>query len=399
MVAPLLLVALLLGAAPVPTTAPQGPERSEATPSGQDLRDARARWEALSEDERRELQRRFEQFRQLDEPRRRELRERARRLDEIDRDLRRNLPPELERELDGLPPPERRQRVREWVHERLEERGRRIRGKLPRDTVERLERAPPGRRGALAEGLRREWRDRHAERVLDELVREGHLDPARAEELRALPPEQRLDGLLELRRERVVADVARRGLPPGVTEDEWARWSELPTRQFFERFHRAAGPPPGRPGSPDGHRPGPPRAKWGPDRRGGAPAVLPEHLRAWREVRGLLDARPPGGELEAPQRARVLELLGELPDTSPEQVESLRALRGQDFERGVRELGRAMFERRLGPPPPDAGGDRGGAGRPPGRRGPAEGRRGDAGGDSAPRRRPPRDGSRRLREL
>ncbi len=320
-----LALCTLAGASSAASTPNRSQERVERTEA--ELRDARARWEALTDEERDELRARFDKFRQFDPARRDELRERAHRFKEIGRQLRKHgLPPELERELDGLPPDERRRRMGDWLHERFEERGRRIREKMPEDLVQRLERAPPGRRGAMAEGFRRDRRGEHSEELIDKLARSGHLPRERVDALRALPVEERVDILMDLRREKITADIVRRGLPPGITAEQWGQWQRLPTREFFEHFHRAVGPPPGPRGADS------------------------ERARAWFEIRRLMNPQN-GAELEERDRLRVLELLTGMEGVAPEQLQKLRALQAAEFRRAVRDLVRARLEREARHPP------------------------------------------------
>jgi len=199
-------VAAAAGAGVAPVAA-QGSE-AEAVPDPEavpDLEALRARWWNKSEEERRVLRERFELLRRLPDPRRRELLERARAWTRVEEELRREAPEAVRREIDGLGPEASRERWRELAHRRGQEMGRHRLDRLPPGLRWRLEHTPPAERRFVLERFLRE-RDLRSRRALIAMGRRAGLPPERIRELAALPPERRLDAILELRRRLHGAD-------------------------------------------------------------------------------------------------------------------------------------------------------------------------------------------------
>jgi len=61
--------------------------------------------------------------------------------------------------------------------------------------------------------------------------------------LLALPPESQEEKVLELKRSWIKARIEEKGLPPGLSAEEWERMQSLSDREFFTRLRGAEGMP------------------------------------------------------------------------------------------------------------------------------------------------------------
>lgn len=358
---------VLLLAAPAVAQSSKGPDVERR-------RAALERWEGMPPEKRALLRERFEAYRGMDEAQRRELRRRFEQLRDVERDVEAELPEDVRERLEGLPPAERRELLREHLSDELHERGRRRRRALPRELFERLKSADPGsRRGMLRERFGRVDLDG----ALRDLGRKLELGPSELERLTGLPERDKRDALLGLRRRELSARVAREGLPPWLDEQRWRSWQALSDRAFFEALHGAR-----EANDPQAERRRELRRLLRPD-----PATLAELAH--------LPERGRRSELERRMRAGALDKLEASPGLLPEgELEVLRGLEGRAFFERLREhMGGAEHD-----------GPRRGADRHRGRRsevGPEGPRRAPpgAGGERGPDRRgPPQDGARQGKE-
>lgn len=191
---------------------------------------AAERWRSMDPEQRAELERRFEVFRGLDEDQRDALRERARSLKEEREGLFEALPEDERRRLEGLPPFERAEVLRDQLREVARRRGGGLREVMPPPILDRLEDAPPHDRPRI---LHR-WRDSlHEQRLDDHLrrqVKRGGVAPELIEELLGLPRDERKSALRDLIGERV--GRLSRHLPESVSEDQ----------DLMRQLHQAAIP-------------------------------------------------------------------------------------------------------------------------------------------------------------
>lgn len=394
----------------------EGPSERQIEP------DARERWNELSPQERERLRQRFEEFRRLDPAQRAELEERMDRLRVLGQRAKEHLPDDLRRKLEGLPESERRELLREYLRTELENRGDRIREMLPNDVRERLEQASPQERAQILGDLRRKWHEAEAPRVIEHLGRELDLAPEEIARLQSLPSKERADALLELRRKA----LERRGPPPGVSREEWDRWSTLPTQDWIERWRYLAprrndfdrdpdGPdldPERRDFDPDHHRG--PRGAWPPgpppqggrdgkprgsslDQAGAGRLSFPARRELARALRpdpqwivelGDLPEPERRAQIEQRMRERALNVLELAPEVERAELEHLRTLQGREFFEALRGLAGELCgpHRRLEGGGPRPGGGRRGS-RPPfddSDRPPPPPRDAQSGGDAPP---------------
>jgi hypothetical protein len=221
-----------------------------------ELSERRERWQRRSAEERHTLRERFETLRGLPPEKRRLLVERARRLRAYEERLRRS---ELREELSESPPEERPGILRAHVRERLHDASRRWRERLSGPELEELRRAPPAERDGILERLVQRERERRSAAGIRWLGAELELAPDEIERLCALPPEERVEAFLDLRRRVFRRRVELFGPPPGVSPEEWRGMDALPDRPFFERLRERWHPPRPAEGGERGHGRRPPR--------------------------------------------------------------------------------------------------------------------------------------------
>jgi hypothetical protein len=203
----------------------------------------RLRWQSLSEEDRRAMRARFEEFRRLPQQEQERLRERSRSLGDLRRRVEESLPPDVAERLRALPPRERFEAIREALEEQVGERRDILRQLLPREAMDRLIGLPSPERQRLIRQLLGEQWGRWAER---------RLSPSEQARVRALPPAERRAELLRLGKERAVADLeAKPDLFGRMSREQWERMKALPPRQFFAQlafvragFRGRPGPPP-----------------------------------------------------------------------------------------------------------------------------------------------------------
>jgi len=340
---------------------------------------ARERWESMGEEEQALYRKRFERLRELPPAEREVLLEEAADLERRKRELFDELSPESKRRLAELSPERRELILREYFDESERVRGLRLREQLPPEFLEKLESVPPGERRVLMRDYHRRLSSQAGERMLGTMRRELELSPERLRELSKLPENERRRAMLELKRESIREHVERRGLPPGISAEEWKELDGLPFDEFFLRWgHRREFDPerersergPRRAGPPF-DRGGPPRGPGGsrPDRREErGPRFGPDHSRGergrhidelFRLAHPSLDDLLEFAELEPKERRaavaglvreRCLDYLKASPVLDPTELERLRVLPPDDFVREVRSLlGEARGGRWRGP--------------------------------------------------
>lgn len=378
----LLVLSLLVLAVPAPA-AQTLPERERDA-----VHDGRARWAALTPEQRARAQERFEALRTLAPEERRAFLERARALQLEREQLRENL--RDEGGFGELPSDVQDEVVDEELRREARERALALRDVLSRRELRELEGAPWHSRPWLMERFCDDRRERASHAMIDKLAA---LEPERRGELvalRELPLEERCEGALAELRGHVERTTARAGKPPrGVTSEQWASWRELPDGRFLEQLYRHA-----RPSGP--HAFGPPRWRRGQDHEALLAALSDEErqlagllaeceqrlvptLEDRHELRHLSPSKRSDEMLER-VRQRVLELLeaNELMDA--EELRALERERGEAFVQRVREWVRGRvheFVERHGIAPwePFGAGRHGGRGHRGGGRGPERERR------------------------
>ncbi len=337
-------------------------------PTGERRAHARERWESMSEQEQALFRERFDRLRKMPPNEREAMVERAAELERRKREQFEELSPELKRRLATLSDERREEILREFFSERERIRGMRMREHMPPEFLERIESLPPEERRVAMREFRHEMRESAGERMLGHIRRELEYDPEQMRELSELPDSERRRTMLELKREQIRGHVKTRGLPRGVSEEDWKELDALSFEEFFARWgHRREGrfrsgdrdalPPRG-----EGHPPRPdrgPRDIHGPgagrreDRRprfGGSarpidePKFIDEVFRlAHPSLEDLLEhaevpARQRRLAVAETIRERCLEYLEANPVFEAAELERLRALSGSEFLGEIRSL-------------------------------------------------------------
>lgn len=326
----LTLCALLLLAAP--------PVAAQGQHAGANAA-ALERWKQHSPEQRAALHARFEAFKNMDAGQRDELRARFERLRQAEQRVRRELSPELQAQVAGLDPHERREFLRENLAHEFNRCGKRIGELLPPELRTRLESAGPQERMQLMGQLRERCDGDKLVRGLVELGRRLEFAQPELDALAELEPQAQRAKLLELRRRELVQRVEREGLPAWVDAQEWADWAGLDDREFCSRVHakRDEG-----------------RGEGRGDEQGGSELwrlMRPDP--SWFDELSDLEPEARRAEFERRMAARFLDYLAAHPErTSLEELQRLRALPPSEVLQAVRERqrgGRGERNERRGP--------------------------------------------------
>lgn len=183
--------------------------------------DPKARWEAKSEADRALLLERFEQLKQLTDEDRDQLRSRLVELKRERQAMTARLSPDERRHLAELPPLERMGILRDHHMQELRRHGEELRADLPPVAEGWLESVMHEGRPMPFHDARHSLRSRIQGRVLDHWKQKGELSLDERAELDAMPPKERVVGILSLQRRRMEDHVARVGLPPGIDPVAW----------------------------------------------------------------------------------------------------------------------------------------------------------------------------------
>jgi len=202
------------------------------------LASARARWERFTPEQKERARDRYERFLAMSEEEREQLVESARRLRERSDRVQRELEEKRDPRLASLDAEGRRALVREIVEDESRALGARIRGELPENLLARLESAKPEERARFFRDFRVQQRDRVARFAIGVLGKELALPEDEIRRLQSLPGPERCATVLDLRKRLSEKDVRISGLPPGITQEQWDAWLELPPEEFFVVLQR-----------------------------------------------------------------------------------------------------------------------------------------------------------------
>jgi hypothetical protein len=345
------------------------------------LEQARERWERMTPAERVRIAERFAEFRELPQAERERMAAHLRRVDEVRREIEAGIPDELRATLETLEPAARRLVLREYVESALGERAERLRNKMSPELLRQLESATPAEREQLLRARREELREEGAPQLLHYLAKKQNLPPEEVARLQALPRKEMLAALEQLGR----SEIERRGPPPGVNDEEFARWLKLPPHELMERMQRSGGcgfrgrrdfdgPPDARQGSGERERgferwkgEGRPDSNRGPRRESrlsrDAQVQVFSALRPQPEwivelASEAQDVRRE--EIGRRVRVKVVEVLLAQPQLDAQEIAALELLEGREVFEALREI--------VGDPPAGFGerfrsGARGGPGR------------------------------------
>ncbi|MFH0946211.1 MAG: DUF3106 domain-containing protein [Planctomycetota bacterium] len=188
------------------------------------------RWSELTEEQRAEVKRRFEQFKRMSPEEQEAIRERHRALEQARDKALADLQAEEARRLEQLPPRERKRAMNSQ-----------LRSYLSRSKKSILEGAGlPGQEAQQPDfdEVRRAMKQR-AEATLQEFEEDGFLEPGQAEELLRLSPWELRRELRKLKQRQVLQNP-----PPelsNLSEQERRELQDLPPDQFMRRMHELHG--------------------------------------------------------------------------------------------------------------------------------------------------------------
>ena len=352
----------------------------------------RARWEKKDAKERAVLRERFAELKKLSPEEREGLETMARKLKKKKQTVRDGLPRDVRVRMAEMPRKERDDLFSAHFRDVLRHEGESIRPLLPEEVVAKIEREPPSRRAFSLDRHLRENRSIE-ERDVRRLGKELGRTEAQLRELEGLDPAVLEDRALTWNREHIDRCVAEKGVPPGMTEDEYALLRGKPHAEFYRRW-RDLDPPPQYSSSKRRKR----------DRIKELAPEARERVKLLREAHQLteltLEDRLRFSNLSEDERreaagafirGRVLEFLEQNPLLGPEDMETLRNTHSR-FEDKARRLLDGVEREILGKSRDFHG--------PPGRRQERPGGRPDSpGGEGRPEgagpetpRRPRRDG-------
>ncbi len=232
----ILFVCLAASAAPLRGFAQSAPGESappaDQRPSQEETAARRARWEALSDEEKTKLRKRMEQYKQLSGAQRQELRKQAREFEELGQRVYRMVSKETRDKLDQLSPAKRQELLQELSVEEMRDMGRRLMRKLPEEDRRRIQQASPEERARVLDRLRDQFDQRMPQAVL-RMAMDLNVPRAEVDRLRALGPDQQRQALLTYVKHRVNQFVQDHGLPVGLEPVHWERLAKLPPSEFY----------------------------------------------------------------------------------------------------------------------------------------------------------------------
>jgi len=211
-------------------------QHTDLTPEERErLRRRLEEFEKLSPEERERIRRHFQEFRNLPPEAREELRRRFQALEEERRSIWEHLSPERRAELEKLPPERRRRVIEDAVRKRLTEQSGRLRQVLPPEVVKELEGLP------LPERIRRtrELVDQHRREQmrghLEKAIEQGLLGPLAREWFEDTPLPGTTQVLSRLEKWQVLRMARKNGALDrfGLGESERKHLEALPPDQFF----------------------------------------------------------------------------------------------------------------------------------------------------------------------
>ncbi len=314
------LAALPLGAAAAQHPAQHPAQRPEPVHAQQGRQ---ARWSKLTPQERERILRNYGEFQRVDPSLRQEHLARWRRLHELGGSGRGVIPAEIQRQLEGLEPAQRRELLREYFQHRLEE----LELRLERAGQAKARFGQPGAQPGMplrGQGGPDQLGQRRARGLREWGTRLG-LDAAQVEELENADEQTQIRRLSELRAQFLRGQVAQKGLPPGIAPEEFKTWQNLPPKEFLRRWDDARNLRQGAHGSK-----GPPFQLLRPDP-------------AWFAELAQLEPAARRAEIERRVKQRLLSKWDTLPELGrqplqPAERSELEALEGPSFRARALEL-------------------------------------------------------------
>lgn len=295
-----------------------------------DAASRRARWNKLSKAEQAELLARHKRLESLSPKERAELESRAKRVHREMAEIEASLNEEELVELDKLGSKERRDALRKMVAERAAVAAEMVRTRMTPKERTRIEAAKPEERAEMLRVLRERELERLSSRLLD-LGGELGMSKATLEELRAQPHEKQRAAIISRARNRLERAAAKKGLPPGLSEERWKRIQSQDDMGFLRGVERIRSRHP---------EFGVPAKQW--DRRQRRRAAVIDRLDAMLEPTDECRASFPNlaetglrRRMIVERRRRIEHFLGREFRLSDRVMDRLRALKPMDFVTAV----------------------------------------------------------------
>jgi hypothetical protein len=195
--------------------------------------DARARWDALSSEDKNRLQKRFQRLQELDEHQRADLSRRAERWRAEEERVLGRLSKRDRNRLMQYQPRKRRRLTEEMVRAERRDAGLRLESKLPAKTREWLATAPPEQRRKRLDQFKKDTREQISAVAAQELIEALGLGAKELKRLERLPLEERMSHVLRLRKDLATQQLAASGLPAGFTRERWDALEALAPDEYF----------------------------------------------------------------------------------------------------------------------------------------------------------------------
>lgn len=213
-------------------------ERVGTGASAEEIRSARARWDALSQDQQAELKRRFEHLQELNSKERTSLEKRAKRYTQLEKQVLSRLSEQERRRLKGLPKQQREEVISELVDQERRDKGRRVASKLPPEMREWMKSASPKEREARLERFTSQVRGRISARAVEDFAKALGYGEAEIKRLERLPLQERMAVVMRLRKKLTEQQLQESGLPGGFTQERWQALEALPPEEFLREVWR-----------------------------------------------------------------------------------------------------------------------------------------------------------------
>ncbi len=236
-----LLWLIPIGAAATASGAPVPPQKASASKS-QSADEKRARWEKLSDKEKKELKKRFERLKGMSDEERARLSSRAEKLAKEMAEIEASLGDDERAALKALKPRERRKVLRDLVSDRAKVAASRLRMRMTPAERQRVEGAPPEERAEILRGIR----ERELARLPDRIAQLGEelgLSQAELRQVRAGSRREQRKAIVGIVRKHADKQVAEQGLPEPLGAKRWAETCAMGDDAFLRalrRIHRRA---------------------------------------------------------------------------------------------------------------------------------------------------------------
>ncbi len=211
-------------------------QESAATP--EQIESARARWNALTPQQKAQLKRRFEHLQKLDSHERTQLQKRGQRYRQMEKRALSRLSKQERERFNRLSEEQRQSVLADLVDDERKDKGRQIESKLPRSMREWMKNASPKERQAKLEAFKAETRGRISARAVEDFAKALGYGEPEIRRLERLPMGERMATVMRLRKKLTAKQLAEYGLPRGITQEHWDELEALPPEEYVREVWR-----------------------------------------------------------------------------------------------------------------------------------------------------------------